>query len=148
MYIDIVLKRFSMKNFKKGYLSIAFGVTLSKKDCVTTPMKRERMSRVPYASAVGFIMYAMTCTRADVAYSLGVVSIYQFDPGEAHWKVVKSILKYLRNTKDQWLIYGEPDLKLVGYTDSSFQLDRDDSKSVSGFVFTLNGGVICWNSSK
>ena len=78
------------------------------------------MSRVPYASTVGFIMYAMTCTRADVAYSLGVVSRFQSDSGEAHWKVVKSILKYLRNTKDQWLVYGEPDLKLVGYTDSNF----------------------------
>ena len=57
--------------------------------------------------------------------------------------MVKSILKYLRNTKDQWLVYEEPDLKLVGYTDSSFQSDRDNSKSVSGFLFTLNGGMIC-----
>ena len=39
-------------------------------------------------------------------------------------------------------------MKLVGYSDSSFQSDRDDRKSVSGFVFTLNGGVICWKSSK
>ena len=77
MYIDTVLNRFSMENSKKGYLSIAFGVTLSKKDCATTPEEREHMSRVPYASAVGSIMYAMTCTRADVAYLLGVVSRYQ-----------------------------------------------------------------------
>ena len=72
------------------------------------------MSRIPYASTVGSTMYAMLCTRPDVAYSLGVVSRYQSDPGENHWKVVKAILKYLRNTKDQWLVYGESDLKLVG----------------------------------
>ena len=83
-----------------------------------------------------------------MAYSLGVVSRYQSDPGENHWKVVKTILKYLRNTKDQWLIYGESDLRLIGFTDSSFQSDRDDSKSVSGFIFTLNGGAVCWKSSK
>ena len=142
-YIDTILKRFSMENSKKGYLPIGHGIKLSKKDCVTTPEERERMSRIPYASAVGSIMYAMLCTRPDVAYSLGVVSRYQSDPGEAHWKVVKTILKYLRNTKDQWLIYGESDLKLVGYTDSSFMSDQDDSKSVSGFIFTLNGGAIC-----
>ena len=93
-------------------------------------------------------MYAMTCTRVDVVYSLEVVSRYQSDLGEAHWMVVKTILKYLRNTKDQWLIYGEPNLKLVGYTDSNFQSDRDDSKSVSRFIFTLNGGAIRWKSSK
>ena len=39
-------------------------------------------------------------------------------------------------------------LELVGYTDSNFQFDRDDSKSVSGFIFTLNGGAICWKSFK
>ena len=120
MYIETVLKRFSMENSKKGYLPIGHGITLSKKDCATTPEEREHMSRIPYASAVGSIMYAMTCTRPDVAHSLGVVSRYQSDPGEAHWKVVKIILLYLRNTKNQWLIYGEPDLKLIGYIDSNF----------------------------
>ena len=148
MYIDTVLKRFSMENSKKGYLSIGHGISLSKKDCATTPEERESMSRIPYASTVGSIMYAMTCTRPDVAYSLGVVSRYQSDPGEKHWIVVKNILKYLRNTKDQMLIYGEPDLKLEGFTDSSFESDRDDSKSVSGYVFTLNARAICWKSSK
>ena len=83
-YIDTVLKRFSMENFKKDYLPIGHEISLSKKDCPTTPEEREHMSRVPYASIVGSIMYAMTCTRPDVAYSLGVVSRYQSDPGENH----------------------------------------------------------------
>ena len=101
MYIDTVVKRFSLENFKNDYLLIGSEITLSKKDCVTTLEKREHMSRVPYASKVGSIMYAIICTRVDVAYSLGVVSRYQFDLGEAHWKVVKTIFKYLKNTKDQ-----------------------------------------------
>ena len=62
--------------------------------------------------------------------------------------MVKAILKYLRNTKDQWLVYGESDLKLVGFTDSSFQSDHDDSRSMLGYIFTLNGGAICWKSFK
>ena len=78
------------------------------------------MSRILYASVVRSIMYGLTCTQSDVAYSSGVASKYQSDPNENHWKVEKIILKYLRNTKDQWLIYGEFDLKLVGFTDSSF----------------------------
>ena len=47
MYIDTVLKWFSMKIFKNDYLSIGFGITLSKKDCAITLKERERMSRVP-----------------------------------------------------------------------------------------------------
>ena len=144
MYIDTMLKRFSMESSKKGYLLIGHGISLSKRDCPTTPQERERMGRIPYASVGGSIMYTITCTRPNVAYSLGVVSRYQSDPGENHWKVVKTILKYLRNTKDQWLVYGESDLRLIGFTDSSFKSDHDDSKSVSRFIFILNGGAICW----
>ena len=83
-YIDTLVKRFNMDNFKRGYLPIGHGITLSKKNCLTTPEEREHMSRIPYASAVGSIMYAMTCTKPDVAHSLEIVSRYQSDPGEAH----------------------------------------------------------------
>ncbi|CAD6257045.1 unnamed protein product [Miscanthus lutarioriparius] len=105
--------------------------------------ERKRMSKVPYASAVVSIMYAMICTHPDVSYALSVASRYQADPGESHWTLVKNILKYLRRTKDVFLIYGgEEELVVNGYTDASFQTDTDDSQSQSGFVFTINGGAV------
>ena len=73
-----------MDNFKKGNLPIGHGITLSKKDCPTTPEERECMSRISYTSIVRSIMYVMTYTRSDVAYSLGVVSRYQSDPDEKY----------------------------------------------------------------
>ena len=104
---------------------------------------------VPYASAIGSIMYAMISTRPDVSYALSMTSRHQSDPGESHWTAVKNILKYLRRTKDMFLVYGgQEELVVTGYTDASFQTDRDDSKSQSGFVFTLNGGAVSWKSSK
>jgi hypothetical protein len=109
----------------------------------------DRMSKVPYASAIGSIMYVMISTRPNVSYALCATSRYQFDPGESHWTVVKNILKYFRRTKDVFLVYGgEEELTVTGYTDASFQTDKDDSKSQSGFVFTLNGGAVSWKSSK
>ena len=61
---------------------------------------------------------------------------------------VKAILKYLRRTKDLILTNGEGDLQLTGFTDSDFQPDVDNRKSISGFVFTCNGGTVSWKSSK
>ena len=55
---------------------------------------------------------------------------------------VKTILKYLRRTKDLVLTYGGGDLQLTGFTDFDFQSDMDDRKSIFGFVFTYNGGAI------
>ena len=93
-------------------------------------------------------MYVMLCTRPDVAYALGIVSKFQTDLREDHWKAVKNILKYLRRTRDIFLIYGGSDLKLKDYTDSSFKYDPNDSKSISGYVFTLYGGAVSWKNFK
>ena len=62
--------------------------------------------------------------------------------------VVNNILKYLRRTNDLFLIYGDSDLIVSGYMDAIFQIDRYDSKSQSGYLFTLNGGIVSWKSSK
>ncbi|KAK8663681.1 hypothetical protein V6N13_083488 [Hibiscus sabdariffa] len=100
--------------------------------CPSTPQERERMSQIPYASAIGSIMYAMICTRPDLSYALSMTSRYQANLGEGHWTTVKNILKYLRRTKDVFLVYGgEEELRIKGYTDASFQTDKDDSRSQS-----------------
>ncbi|KAK8610748.1 hypothetical protein V6N13_081904 [Hibiscus sabdariffa] len=131
-YIDKVLKRFSMEESKRLFLPMRHGISLSKEMCPSTPQERERMSQIPYASAIGSIMYAMICTRPDLSYALSMTSRYQANPGEGHWTAVKNILKYLRRTKDVFLVYGgEEELRIKGYTDASFQTDKDDSQSQS-----------------
>ncbi|KAK8556156.1 hypothetical protein V6N12_002569 [Hibiscus sabdariffa] len=97
------------------------GISLSKEMSPSTPQERERMSQISYASAIGSIMYAMICTRPDLSHALSMTSRYQANPEE---------------------------LGIKGYTDASFQTDKDDSRSQSGFVFCLNGGVVSWKSSK
>ena len=89
----------------------------------------------------------MLCTRPEVSFALSVTSRFQSSYGEEHWAAVKNILKYLRRTKDLFFVYGEGDLQVSGYTDASFQSDKDDCKSHSGFVFVMNEGVFVWKSS-
>ena len=147
-YIDKILVRFNMENSKRGSLPFRHGIHLSKEQSPKTPEQKERMSRIPYASAVGSLMYAMLCTRPDICYAVGVVSRYQSDPGEEHWIAVKHILKYLRRTRDYMLVYSSGSLETIGFTDSDFQGDIDSRKSTSGYVFTLYGGAVCWRSIK
>ena len=92
----------------------------------------------------------MICTRPNVSYALNVTSKYKSDPSESHWVAVKNILKYLRKTKDVFLIYGDRaiDLHVKGYMNASFKYDRYDSKSQSSYAFTLNGRVFNCKSSK
>ncbi|KAD6119012.1 hypothetical protein E3N88_10283 [Mikania micrantha] len=149
-YIDKMMARFNMENSKKGTIPMTKGTVLNKSQSPTTDIEIRRMQAIPYASAIGSIMYAMLCTRPDVSYALSMTSRFQQNPGIPHWTAVKNILKYLRRTKEMFLIFGgvEEELTVRCYTDASFQTDRDDSRSQSGFVFTLNGGVVSWKSSK
>ena len=125
------------------------GVKLSKTQCPTTSEDREKMKDVPYASAIGSIMYAMLCTRPDVCLAISLAGRYQSNPGVDQWTAVKNILKYLRRTKDMFLVYGgDKELIVNGYVGASFDTDPDDSKSQNGYMFTLNGGAVRWCSSK
>uniref|UniRef100_A0A8R7P2V1 Retrovirus-related Pol polyprotein from transposon TNT 1-94 n=1 Tax=Triticum urartu TaxID=4572 RepID=A0A8R7P2V1_TRIUA len=133
-YLDKVLKRFKMDQAKKGFLPVLQGVKLSKTQCPTNAEDREKMKDVPYASAIGSIMYAMLCTRPDVCLAISLAGRYQSNPGVDHWTAVKNILKYLKRTKDMFLIYGgDKDLIVNGYVDASFDTDPDDSKSQTGY---------------
>ncbi|KAJ9544601.1 hypothetical protein OSB04_024308 [Centaurea solstitialis] len=132
-YIDKILKKFRMDEYKKGFILMQHGIVLSKTQCPVSSQDQDKMKSVPYASAIGSIMYAMLCTRPDVAYSVSVTSRYQQNPGEPHWVAVKNILKYLRRTKDMFLVFGgsEDEISGIGYSDASFQTDIDDFRSYS-----------------
>jgi hypothetical protein len=56
---------------------MSHGVHLCASQCPVTIDEQERMKVIPYASAIGSIMYAMLCTRLDVSYVVNVTSRYQ-----------------------------------------------------------------------
>ncbi|GJX10643.1 hypothetical protein Tco_0200502 [Tanacetum coccineum] len=114
-------------------------------------LQLKHMQNVPYASAVGSIMYAVRCTRPNITFAQNITSRFQQNPGDLHWTTVKNILKYLRNTKDMFLVYEgdlKRELKVSCYTDAGYLTDADDLKSQTGYVFVLNGGVVDWKSAK
>ncbi|GJU82446.1 hypothetical protein Tco_1284811 [Tanacetum coccineum] len=85
---------------KCGTIPMQPNVDLSKTQGPSTPAEVMRMKRVPYALAVGSIMYAVRCTRPDITFSHNLKSRYQQNLGESHWTAVKNILKYLRSAVD------------------------------------------------
>ncbi|GKB04022.1 putative RNA-directed DNA polymerase [Tanacetum coccineum] len=127
LYVDDILL---IGNDIPTLQSVKDCITISKDQCPKTDDELDKMSRVPYASAIGLIIYVITCTRPDVSFALSMVSPHQQNPGKIHWTAVKNILRYLRNTKDRFLVYGgEKELKVTGYCDGGWQIDKDD-KSV------------------
>jgi hypothetical protein len=116
--------------------------------CLKNKYESNQMKSIPYASAIGSLMYAQVCTRPDIAFITGLLGRFQTNSGLKHWEAIKKILSYLQGTKHLMLTYRKSDeLKFVGYVDADFA-GGDLRKSTSGYIFTLARGAISWKSSK
>jgi len=117
--------------------------------CPKNDLERKQMENIPYASIVGSLMYAQTCTRPDISFAVGMLGRYQSNPRLDHWKTAKKVLRYLQGTKDHMLTYKRSDhLEVIGYTYSDFAGCVDTRKSTFGYVYLLVGGAISWKSAK
>ena len=142
-YIKRMLECYHMQDSKQMDTFVDKSLSLNRDICPKTPKEKEKMSRVPYVSVVGSLMYAMMCTRPDICYIIGLVSRYQLNSGQKHRLAVKRILRYLKGTSDYMLCYqGNKDLGLIGYSDVDWKGDIDQSKSTSGYAFLLNDSAI------
>ncbi|KAL6312007.1 hypothetical protein AAG906_017660 [Vitis piasezkii] len=97
--------------------------------------KGESVSKVEYS-------------RTDIAYAVSKLSRYTSNPGAKHWQGIIRVLKYLRFTRDYGLHYTRYPAVLEGYSDANWISNVKDSKSHSGYVFTLGGAAVSWKSSK
>ena len=115
---------------------------LSIKQCPISEKEEEEMRKFSFTSVVGSLMYAMVCTRPDIAHAVGVVSIFFSNLGKEHWKAVKWIVRYLKGTSKVCLCFGDDEPMLVGYIDSDMAGDVDSRKFTSGFLMTFAGGAV------
>lgn len=69
-------------------------------------------------------------------------------PQNCHWAAMKKILAYLKKTSEHGIRFGTELTSLLGFTDADFAGDMDTRRSISGYIFLLNGGLIAWSSRR
>ena len=140
-YIEKILKKFKHNDSSPMRTPIDVNLHLSKNN-------GKSLSQQEYAQAIGCLMYVMNCTRQDIAYVVSKLSRYTSNPGPDHWKAIVRVLRYLKYTQNYGLHYSKYLAVLEGYCDANWIFDTKDSKSTSGYLFTLGGGAVSWKSSK
>ncbi|KAL7605170.1 hypothetical protein Lser_V15G18000 [Lactuca serriola] len=140
-YIEKILKRFNFTDCSPVSTPIDPNVKLMPNNGVPS-------SQLEYTKAIGSLMYAMTSTRPDIAFTVGKLSRYTSNPSAQHWQEVNRVFKYLKGTMDYGLSYlGSPSV-LEGHSDLSWITNMEDHSSTSGWVFLLRGGANSWASKK
>ncbi|KAH9717481.1 hypothetical protein KPL71_021830 [Citrus sinensis] len=149
-YLTKVLETYKMLDSKPVLTPLAAHFKLSNQLCPKTDEEKLDMKNVPYANAVGCIMYAMVLTRPDLSHSVSVVSRYMAQPGREHWRAVKWIMRYLHGSLSHGLVYGKSKGRsdgLLGFVDSDYAGDLDRRRSLTGFMFMYEGCLINWKAS-
>ena len=98
------------------------------------------MSKDPYASAVGFLMYAMVYTKPDLTHSMSTVSKYMANPRREHWNAIKWIFRYLKGIIKHRILFSRQlgTNSVVGYVDADYTGEMDDKRSTTFYLFTLS----------
>ena len=142
-YTKMVLDRFGFTNCKPVSSPSDVSTKLCKSDSESSPMdKRE------YQAAVGCLLYLSSWSRPDIAYAVNNVAKFSSNPSQEHWVGVKRIFRYLRGTSDYGLLFRKGESDFVGFSDSDWAGDTDDTRSTSGYVFCTNGTAVSWRSKK
>ncbi|RVW79609.1 Retrovirus-related Pol polyprotein from transposon TNT 1-94 [Vitis vinifera] len=90
-----------------------------------------------YRRLVGKLNY-LTITRPDISFPVSVVSQFLQSPCDSHWDVVIRILRYIKSTPGQGVLYeNRGHTQVVGYTDADWAGSPTDRRSTSGTVFLL-----------
>ncbi|GKA38068.1 retrovirus-related pol polyprotein from transposon TNT 1-94 [Tanacetum coccineum] len=140
-YIDKIIDKFQ-------HLNIEEANTPYESSCKMVENNGRAVAQVEYASAIGCLMYATHCTRPDIAYAVCKLSRYTSNPSQDHWKAIGRVFGYLKRTRQLALYYDRFPAVLEGYSDASWITGSSDSKSTTGWIFTLGGGAVCWGSKK
>jgi hypothetical protein len=140
-YANDVLKKFKLESCKPVSTPLAVNEKLSKAD------GDDKADVTQYRSLIGCLLY-LTATRPDLMFSASLLSRFMHSPSVTHFGVGKRVLRYIKGTSDFGIWYSKSDGKLEGFVDSDWAGSVDDSKSTTGYVFSLGSGVFSWNSKK
>ena len=122
---------------------------LTSEDCPQTPAEQMEMSKYPYREGIGCVMYAMVGTRPDIAFTVGSLSRFVSNPGLAHWKAFRRLLRYLKETVNEGIMfYRDSDSRLNAYVDADWAGDVDERKSTTGLICKFGTSPIYWKSKK
>lgn len=149
IYIEKVLNKYGMTDAKPSATPFASGLKLSKEMCSQTKEDETKMKNVSYREVIGSLQYVVNVTRPDIAFAINVLSRYLNNPGQAHWKAVKQVLRYLRGTTSKGIMFDSNKIfSVCGYNDSDYAGCEDKRRSTTGYVFTICNGPVSWASRR
>lgn len=144
-YINNMLSTFGMADARPVSTPLPPGTELGAADPVDLLNQNDATT---YRSVVGATMYISCATRPDISLAVNQLARHASSPGRDHLAAARHLLRYLAGTPDLGLTFkpNSDNPQLIGYSDATLASDRTSKRSVSGYVFTINGTPVSWKT--
>lgn len=141
-YACRILREAGLEDCNTTKIPMEFGLKVSK------AQEEAKINPTEFRRNVGCLRYLLH-TRPDLAFSVGIASRYMQSPRKSHGDIMKQILRYLKGTASFGLKFMRGgSKKIVGYSDSSHNIDQDDGRSTTRHMFYFGNSPITWCSQK
>ena len=138
-----MLVKYIMVDCREKPTPLQAGHVLNRAETLQEPV----IAGVPYAEALGSLLYCCVATRPDISYTLSVLSKYQKEPRKAHWIAHRRVLRYLSATREFGLLFAKrDDPKVECFTDADCAGDHENRRSTSGMVTFPTSGPISYRA--
>jgi hypothetical protein len=147
-YIQAMTEKFNLSNAKLTHLPALPGEILSRAQSPSNPEERDQMKNVPYAQAIGHVLWPVIISRPDAVFQVNLLAQFVQSPGRVHWNALKRLMCYLHMTRDLWLVIGgssSPNPVIFSDVDWGSQTDHH---SISRYAMRMGEGAITWSSKK
>ena len=124
------------------------GAILTKDRSPSTTSQTDEMQRVPYAEAIGSILWPAMISRPDITFAVGILAQFIQNPAEVYWEALKRVISYLSSTKDLWLTFGGHDANRVCTFCDANWASQTHCHSISRYSFPFGDGAVSWSSKK
>jgi hypothetical protein len=147
--IDDIIKCLDMQHSRSRVTPLPNGYKATKDLCPRNIAEIEDMKKIPYRSTIGKLLYVAMATRPDILFAVISLSRFSSNPGMPHWKNLKHVVRYLKETRTTGLHYKPQNkpLTLNSFSDASYNCDPDTGRSVIGFELDINDCCWLWHSS-
>jgi len=98
--------------------------------------------QLEYSQIIGSLIYFKNCTRPDIAYAVSKLNRYTSNPNDNNWTPLLRVVGYIYKIREYALRYRKHPPVFEGYNDANWITDSDESKSTSGYIFTLGGAAV------
>ena len=134
-YVDKMIERFKDHGIKENTNSFLLHIHLRKNTGT-------RVRQLEYSQIIVSLIFLMNCTRLNIAGTISKLSRHTSNPNGDHWTALLRVVSYVSKIREYALKYEKYPPVLEGYNDSNWIADSNESKSTSGYVFTLGGATV------